>query len=92
VTIAKDRGFLYHGYVKSEVRKCMDGRRVILFKQQPGADRKLGTARSEFERGRGGIWGVEGPRGRGWYAKVRREVHDEYVCRGDRTATKPLTK
>jgi hypothetical protein len=29
VTITKDRGFLYHGVVNSEVRKCVRGRRVI---------------------------------------------------------------
>ena len=26
----------------------MEGRRVVLFKQRPGADRRLGTARSTF--------------------------------------------
>jgi hypothetical protein len=87
VTIAKDRGFLYHGSVKSEAKECMDGRRVILFKQ----GRKVGTTRADFG-GREGVWGLQGPRGRGWYAKVRREVHDEFVCRGDRTATKPLNE
>jgi hypothetical protein len=74
----------YYGDVKSEVKKCRDGRRVVLFRQ----GRKVGTARSH-ENGR---WGLD-DRGPGrWYAKVRREVHDGFVCKKDRTATKPLTK
>ena len=69
----------------------MDGRRVVLFKQRPGADRKLATLRSQFRPDYGkGIWGM--PRAPAAsdaqvYAKVRREVHDEFVCRGDRSAT-----
>jgi hypothetical protein len=83
-----DGGHLFHGGVESEVKKCMDGRRVVLFNRQPGADRKLGTARSE-----GTKWGIPGIRGaRHWYAKVRREVTPWFVCQKDRTATKPLTK
>jgi hypothetical protein len=74
----------YNGDVKSEVKKCIDGRRVVLFRQ----GRKVGTARSNEN----GVWGLD-DRGPGrWYAKVRREVHDEFVCKKDRTATKPLTK
>jgi hypothetical protein len=83
VTIAEDRRALYHGFVKSEVKKCMDGRRVVVFNRQDGADRKLGTTRSDFERGRGGVWGFHGTHARHVYAKVRREVHDGFVCRGD---------
>ena len=44
--ITADRGGLYHGSVESEVRKCERERRVVLFKQRPGADRRLGTDRS----------------------------------------------
>jgi hypothetical protein len=88
VTIAEDRSGL-HGFVKSEVKKCMDGRRVLVFNRQDGADRKLGTARSDFDpRGfrhqRGAVWGLHGTHAHHVYAKVRREVHDGYVCRGDR--------
>ena len=39
-------GFYIRGSVESESSKCELGRRVIVFKQRPGADRKLGTARS----------------------------------------------
>ena len=103
LTITTDRGFLYHGWVQSDsdrnpgydpanaFRRCMDGRRVVLFKQRPGADRKLATLRSQFRPDYGkGIWGM--PRAPAAshaqvYAKVRREVHDEFVCRGDRSAT-----
>jgi hypothetical protein len=95
LTITKDGRHLFHGEVKSpssqgqwrlsKFSKCMDGRRVVLFNKLPGADRKLGTDRSEFERGRGGVWWVDARRGgRHVYAKVRRQVHDEFVCSGDR--------
>jgi hypothetical protein len=73
------------------VRECMDGRRVILFKQRPGADRKLATLRSQFRPDYGwGDWGM--PRGPGVgharvYAKVRAKVSDRFVCRADRSAT-----
>jgi hypothetical protein len=62
LTLTKEGGGvgLYHGWVKSDrdrnpeydpakgVRKCMVGRLVVLFKKRPGADRKLGTDRSEW--------------------------------------------
>jgi hypothetical protein len=102
LTTTTERGFLHHGTVKSDrdrkpgydpanaVRKCMEGRRVTVFKQRPGADRKLGTRRSRLDRGHG-IWGaprwVKGAARARVYAKVRREVHDEFVCGGDRSGT-----
>ena len=104
LTITMDRGFLYHGWVKSDsdrkpgydpanaARNCMEGRRVTVFEQRPGADRRFATARSQFRPDRygWGMWGMSGgPRedqGR-VYAKVRREVHDDFVCRGDRSDT-----
>jgi hypothetical protein len=98
VTIAVDRGHLYHGEVHSEVRKCMEGRRVILFKVGPGADRKLRTApRTQLEGGPEDStprapWGVlvhfpsELQHG-DVYAKVQREVGDGFVCRADRSET-----
>src|SRR4051812_49750221 len=60
LTITTERGFWYHGGVLSDrdhnpgynrankFRRCMEGRRVTLFKERPGADRKLATDRSEF--------------------------------------------
>jgi hypothetical protein len=105
LTITKDGGGLYHGGVQSDrdrnpeydpanaVTKCMDGRRVTLFKRRPGADRKLGTARSKFRPDYGeGIWGVEvrqsGLLHRGGvYVKVKPKVRDGYVCRADRSET-----
>ena len=103
LTITTERGFLYHGSVLSDrdgnpgydpakaVRECMDGRRVILFKQRRGADRRLATLRSEFRPDYGrGDWGM--PRGPGMgharvYAKVRPKVSDGFVCRADRSPT-----
>jgi hypothetical protein len=78
--------FIY--WVKSEARKCERGRRVVLFEARPGTDRKLGSARSEHRseprRGETVITAPE-PRGDVVYAKVSREVHDEFVCDGDRS-------
>ena len=69
----------------------MNGRRVILFKRRPGADRKLGTDRSRFRPRLGqGTWGMPSgttpvPRHARVYAKVTREVRDRFVCRADRS-------
>jgi hypothetical protein len=63
----------------------MGGRRVVVFKRRDGADRKLGIAWSTIWSDGRGHWGRPGPPGgRHVYAKVQREVHDEFVCRGDR--------
>ena len=78
--------FIY--WVQSEGRKCERGRRVVLFKVRPGPDRKLGTARSEHRSGprRGEAVITARPHGETVvYTKVRREVHDEFVCGGDRS-------
>jgi hypothetical protein len=82
----RERGRLYHGAVESEFQKCMEGRRVVLFKKRRGADRKLGTDRSEFDPDAGwGRWELTLPRGADVdYGKVRREVGDGFVCRADR--------
>ena len=78
--------FIY--WVQSESRKCERGRRVVLFQVRPGADRKVGAALSEHRsgprRGEAVITVKEGGP-RVWYAKVSREVHDEFVCGGDRS-------
>ena len=60
VTIHRDKstiGPYFHGSVESKVRKCMDGRRVVVFKRRPGADQKMGTARTHLENGVG-QWGL----------------------------------
>jgi hypothetical protein len=85
LTVTKDRTAFYHGYVKSEVRKCERGRRVVLFKRRPGADRRLGTARSNRQGG----WGLvlDHPvKSHGVYGKAKRKVRDRFVCRADRSA------
>ena len=92
LTISKDMGIVW-GYVESKVRNC-ELRRVVLFKKRPGADRKLRSTQSHHLGGAGGSawWKVkdgsirrELQPGDVLYAKVRREVHDEFVCRGDRS-------
>jgi hypothetical protein len=90
LTLTKDRAGNYHGRVKSKVRKCMDGRRVILFKLRPGADRKLHTVRSDFVPRYGkGLWwmhlGQSHDYGDRVRAKVEHKVRDRFVCRGDRS-------
>ena len=59
VTITKDRDIVW-GQVESKVRNCHKLRRVVLFKQRPGADRKLRTVRSSAHQfhplaGAGGV-------------------------------------
>jgi hypothetical protein len=78
--------FIY--WVQSKDRKCERGRQVVLFEVRPGADRKLATARSKYRSGRSAdaVMTAREPRGDYVvYAKVRREVHDEFVCGGDRS-------
>jgi hypothetical protein len=61
----------------------MLGRRVILFKQQPGADRKLGVAKSNVSG-----WGAgTAPIGGRVYARVSPKMGDGFVCRADRSLT-----
>ena len=96
LTITESRGHLIHGLVYSGGgRRCQLGRRVTLFKQQPGADRKIVAVRS----GRGGrktgprgTWGMGVPQGSlpvkaGWrvYAKATPKVGDGFVCGPDRS-------
>jgi hypothetical protein len=86
LTITQDRSpphALIHGHVRSGGgKKCEVGRRVTLFKQEPGADRKLGADRSTRE------WGMGVPQAKaGWhvYATVSPKVGDGFVCSGDRS-------
>ena len=86
----------FHGGLGSEVRKCVVGRRVILFKQLPGPDRKLGSDRiknknlgeaadpADPEWFRWLIWASMDGR---VYAKVMPKVRDGFVCRADRSQT-----
>jgi hypothetical protein len=79
---------LIHGRVNSGGgKKCEVGRRVTLFKQRPGADRKLGAVRSQ-SGGPAGRWGMGVPQAKaGWhvYATVSPKVGDGFVCRPDRS-------
>jgi hypothetical protein len=79
------------------VKKCMNGRRVILFKQRPGADLKLGADRTSGGdptniSSRSGDWQVSPPTGTlhdgdHVYAKATRKVSNGFVCRADRSMT-----
>ena len=64
--------------------KCEAGRRVTLFKQRPGADRKLGKPRNSQ---RDGYWAVPHLAENGVYATVSPKVGDGFVCGGDRSRT-----
>ena len=79
---AHTRGGAYHGRVKSEVRKCERGRRVVLFKKRAGADRKLGSDRTD-RQGRFAVTvGRELRDSRDLVVKVRPKVRDHFVCGG----------
>jgi hypothetical protein len=90
LTIARDATRFYHGEVQSKVKKCADGRRVLLFEKRPGRDRELGAAQSEWEPGRA-PWGFVVPRSKGLqrgdriYAKAIRKEGSGYVCLPDRS-------
>jgi hypothetical protein len=92
LTITQDRGAphaLIHGLVSSGGgRRCEVGRRVTLFKQKPGADRKIFAVRSGGGPQGFGTWGMGVPQAKaGWrvYAKATPEVGDGFVCSGDRS-------
>ena len=91
LTIARDGTRFYHGEVRSEVKVCVDGRRVLLFEQRPGRDRELGAAQSSWEEPGRAPWGVVVPpwkglqRGDRIYAKAIRKEGSGYVCRPDRS-------
>jgi len=78
-------------WVQSEGgKKCERGRRVVLFEVWPGADRKLGSARSKYSSEfRKGVAFIRARKERREqtvvYAKVLREVHDKFVCGRDRS-------
>ena len=86
LTIFKD-GTELHGEVNSKVRKCAEGREVILFRKRPGPDRKLGATTSgpqwESHNWRVRVKGLKkwsSPVGR-VYAKATPKVGDGFVCR-----------
>ena len=82
----------FFGWVRSDVHKCERDRFVTLFKQRPGADRKLGVSRSRAYSG-DATWGWHTRQGQvdqgdRVYAKVERKVDNGGdVCRGDRSKT-----
>ena len=93
ITGGESRGHVIGGQVYSGGgRKCELGRRVHLFKQQPGADREILDVRSGGGGPDAGTWGLGVPQGSlpvksGWrvYAKATPKVRDGFVCRGDRS-------
>jgi hypothetical protein len=86
---APGRTALWHGGVQSDRTECMGGRRVILFQQRPGADRKLGADRSRFSADQAvnewWSWGLRAPVPDRVYARVTPKVGDGFVCRADRS-------
>jgi hypothetical protein len=78
-----------HGNVYSAARKCEVGRRLVVFKQQPGTDRRFGgVAEFGHEDWPLNHWDFFPPAKAGWhvYALVRGEVRRHgLVCRSDRS-------
>jgi hypothetical protein len=92
LTITDEGGDLWHGGLKGGGRKCVEGRRVVLFRERRGADRKLGSDRNQFRRNREArwfTWGVRAPVPKGGrvYARAKVRVGDGFVCRADRSRT-----
>ena len=99
LTIARDIDRLYHGRVRSKVKECSVGRRVLLFEQRRGRDRELGANRSGVPPGAIDAagqfpekdWAVYPPhsielhRGARIYAEAPREERSGYVCHADRS-------
>lgn len=101
LTIARDVDRLYHGIVRSKVKECSVGRRVLLFEQRRGRDRELGASQSGVAPA--GIdaegqfpekaWEVYPPHksielhpGARIYAEAPREAElSGHVCRADRS-------
>ena len=87
MTISQDggRNFFFSNVVSGDRKKCEAHRRVTLFKQQPGADRKLGDVRSQ-RQGTWGTWGTKIQTKDGWrlYAATRK-MGDGFVCSADRS-------
>ena len=84
LTIKFDGGVFYGHVDSGGGKKCEAGRRVTLFKQRPGADRKLGKPRNSQ---RDGYWGVPHLAENGVYATVSPKAGDGFVCGGDRSRT-----
>jgi hypothetical protein len=94
LTITAERLYL-EGGVYSKVRKCMEGRRVVLFERRPGVDRKVGSVRSHVRARYGrGDWYVTKSSlglqtgGHRFYARVKPKMSDRFVCRADRSETR----
>jgi hypothetical protein len=86
LTIRWASGSLLWGEVNSKVRKCTEGREVILFRKRPGPDRKLGATTSgpqwESHNWRVSVKGLKtsgSPVGR-VYAKATPKVGDGFKC------------
>jgi hypothetical protein len=86
---------LWHGGLGSEVRECVEGRRVFLFQARRGPDRKLGSAPNKklgedadpADLDRWFSWGLRAPVDGRVYARVSPKMGDGFVCRADRSRT-----
>ena len=60
----------FHGKVKSPRRQCLKGRKITVFRQKPGADKRIGSGTSIG----GGHWKVakKPDQGKKYYAKVKK--------------------
>ena len=76
----------FYYWLRAEGTECDGARHVVLFKRRPGPNRKLGSDRFRFGTDRRDAVKIAREHGMTVvYARVRREVHDEFVCGGDRS-------
>ena len=84
LTIVNEPDWFFGHVLAGGKKPCMDGRLVTLFKQRPGADRKLGKPRNSQKDG---YWAVPHLAENGVYATVSPKVGHGFVCGGDRSRT-----
>jgi hypothetical protein len=81
----------FSGQSKSQKSKCVNGRKVSLYRKQPGKDKRIGKATTAPGKGDSeGVWiiGHEDPVGT-YYAKVKRNKNKG--CDADKSKEIPFS-
>lgn len=87
ITISQPEPFAYQGRVFSKLDACVRRREIQMWRDQPGADEKVGVP---FRADRRGRWSY-GFFGKQYYVVAKRAVkrsgNHRHVCRADRSPT-----